>query len=257
LKGDGNAAKANLTGPEISTGYIREFGGGFFGGGAFRFADKRLKVNGISSSSDIQSLGIALYAGKDFGSVRIMAAGEINRHDIDSERLTFGNNPQKLTAGYNAWSYILSAGISWLLPVSESLDLEPYALYSWHNIKTDGFVETGGSAAITNGGESFDRSSTSVGLRADIHAGSMLTINLEAGWRHMFGKNTPESTFAFAEGSSSFTIAGAPLNRNELLVGAGVTANLSERTAIKLNYSGNVGKHALSHSGEVTFKVVW
>ena len=63
------------------------------------------------------------------------------------------------------------------------------------------------------------------------------------GWRHAFGDVTPLSSFAFA-GSDSFTIAGAPIARDAMLVEAGFDVPLSSNATLGVSYAGQFSADA-------------
>ncbi|MEG0316744.1 MAG: hypothetical protein RR650_07585 [Comamonas sp.] len=75
------------------------------------------------------------------------------------------------------------------------------------------------------------------------------------GVRHAWGKLSQNRIIAF-EGSSSFTVAGAPLARNTALVG-GLQAEmaLSRYSALVLGYNGEYGSGSRDQSASV--KVRW
>ena len=68
-------------------------------------------------------------------------------------------------------------------------------------------------------------------------------------WQHAFGDLSPAASLAFA-GGSPFTVAGAPLAEDSLLVGVGLDAVLSQSIRVGLFYSGQFA----SSAGDNAFK---
>ncbi|OYX83912.1 MAG: hypothetical protein B7Y75_04955, partial [Azorhizobium sp. 35-67-5] len=90
---------------------------------------------------------------------------------------------------------------------------------------------------------SFDSFSSTLGLRAraPVMVGRLpVTLSGLLGWQHGFGDLVPTTTFAFASGSTPFTVAGAPLAADALVVGLGVGTRLSETVDLAVRYRGQI-----------------
>ena len=68
-----------------------------------------------------------------------------------------------------------------------------------------------------------------------------LTLRGELGWRHAFGDVTPVSQLSFA-GHDPFAIAGAPLARDALIIGAGIDLAMTGNAKLEVAYDGQVGE---------------
>ncbi|MDR1873053.1 MAG: autotransporter domain-containing protein [Deltaproteobacteria bacterium] len=262
LKDDGNAGKAELTGPEVSLGYDRNFPNGWFTGLAMKFADKRLKVDSRDSKADIKTLSFALYGGKEIplgpGDLRILLLGELNRHDLDSERTALvGNNHQRLKADFHAYSYLAWLEGAYRLNLTADNTLEPFLAVGWRNLRLNSFRERGGNAALRHRGENWNHTLGSVGLRSLIKATDKLAVNLEAGYRHSFGKKYPESLLAFSDGGEPFRVRGVTLSRDEFQVATGLSYAIRDNVNLSLDYQGDFGSKAQSHVGGLSLKVSW
>ena len=69
-------------------------------------------------------------------------------------------------------------------------------------MKTDGFNEVGGAAALSAKSQSQNVTFTTLGLRASsgFDIGTVAAVVRGGlGWRHAFGDKTPEATFSFAD----------------------------------------------------------
>ena len=72
------------------------------------------------------------------------------------------------------------------------------------------------------------------------------------GWRHAFGDTTPETSLRFA-GGDAFTVEGAPLAEDTLVMEAGLTWLLAPRATLNLGYQGETGDGRADHGGQIRF----
>ena len=130
-----------------------------------------------------------------------------------------------------------------------NFSFEPFAGLAYVNLRTDGFSEAGGAAALSAASQSTAVTFSTLGLRAsekiDV-SGVTLTARGTLGWRHAYGQDTPVSTLALA-GGSPFTVAGVPIARDSLLIDAGLDMALSRTITVGLSYSGQIASHARDH----------
>jgi outer membrane autotransporter protein len=135
--------------------------------------------------------------------------------------------------------------------------LEPYASIGWRSLHLDAFTESGGNAALRNGGEGWSHAVSALGLRASVPLHDIVTFDADLGWQHIYGDATPKSAFAFREGSDRFTVWGAALNRDAVTLGLGAGLNLADNIKIGLNYDGELGVRGQSHGGRAVFEMRW
>jgi outer membrane autotransporter protein len=61
-------------------------------------------------------------------------------------------------------------------------------------------------------------------------------------WQHEYGDNAFGIDSSFANGGDLFTVTGAEIGRDSLLVGAGVSVLFNARMAAYLYYDGELGR---------------
>jgi autotransporter-associated beta strand protein len=127
-----------------------------------------------------------------------------------------------------------------------ALTVAPTVSYQYTSMQMDGFTETGAFAPLSIRGQSAESSRTALGVRAyyDAHVGGV-TVRPEAriAWQHEFADTAYSITSSFANlGGSPFTVTGAKVGRDSLLVGAGFSILWSDRFATYLYYDGEVGR---------------
>lgn len=136
--------------------------------------------------------------------------------------------------------------------------LEPYANLAYVHVRTDGFDESGGDAALSASGQSSGTAFSTLGVRlgkAVNFDGTTGTLRADLGWRYAFGDVTPEMALALADGSA-FDSRGAPVARNAALVGLGLDLAVNERATVGFSYQGQFASSVQQNAvtGTVTFR---
>src|SRR5690606_28051235 len=134
---------------------------------------------------------------------------------------------------------------------------EPFANLAYVSHSTNSFTENGGAAALTSASNVVDATFATLGLRAetDVALGDMSArLHGMVGWRHAFG-GAPTAQMTFASGGNAFTIVGAPLAQDSLVLNAGFDINLTDEAALGIAYSGQFGSGVQDHSAKVSLNV--
>lgn len=231
---------------------------GFAGGyGQSNFSLDSTPANGSSDTYDI-----ALYTGRSFGgdangAFTLRAGLAYSWHDMQVNRTTFvpglaAGLSQTYGTGYAANTAQAFGELGYAFALKGAgvpLTVEPFAGLSYVALSTNGFTETPspallGPSALSAQASTFDTLSTTLGVRAStvlgLGAAPPVTLSGTVGWQHAFGDLTPTTSFVFAAGSLPFTVAGAPLAQDALVLGVGVGAKLGETLDFNLAYSGQL-----------------
>ncbi|MBD7962326.1 autotransporter outer membrane beta-barrel domain-containing protein, partial [Comamonas avium] len=262
-KMDGNSntpgVKQNTTG--LFLGADEEVGSsGWRVGGSLGYTSADAQVKSRDASADISSYSAAVYGGKGFshGANRINVIGGLayTKHSIESERSVVTLN-QNLKADYSAHTAQLFAEVGYAMGQYDKQGFEPFVGITLGEQRTNSFKESGGFAALSSESSRDTLASTTLGVRAHsdfVLAGKDTRVRASLGVRHAWGNLSQNRTMAF-EGSSSFTVAGAPLARNTALVGLQAEMALSRYSALVLGYNGEYGSGSRDQSASV--KVRW
>jgi outer membrane autotransporter protein len=247
--GDGNAASLDRSLGGAMAGVDRSAGDWRVGlAGGFHAAS--LKVPARSSTASTDTFQIAAYAGKRHGPLGVRLGASVAHHEIETaRRVSFPGFSEMLTADYSAWSMQAFAEAGYRLQHG-SLALEPFAALALVHLRTGGFSERDGSAALSAGASRDTIVYSTLGVRAAREiavAGIPFILRGSLAWRHAFGGVTPDRALAFAAGSP-FTVAGVPIARNAALVEAGISRQIAESTTVELAYSGKIAADAQDHS---------
>jgi len=121
-------------------------------------------------------------------------------------------------------------------------------------VRTSGFSESGGSAALKGKSASAKQTISTLGgrVQSEVALGAT-TGQLRAmlGWQHALDDVKGKKSMEF-DGGQPFTVAGAPIARDTLLVGLGADVLLTRDTRLGLNYSSQYGEGNSEHTGMLT-----
>ncbi|MCC3261829.1 autotransporter domain-containing protein, partial [Paenibacillus polymyxa] len=134
------------------------------------------------------------------------------------------------------------------LPLSDAYAIEPFAGVAWNQIRTRGFQETGGSAALRGQSNTDDVTSTTLGLRGAMLIGTDSApgrLTATVGWRHAMGDVKPTQKLAF-EGGSTFTVSGVPIAKNAAVLGLGAEVAITRSTTAGVAYDAGRWRAALT-----------
>lgn len=261
-KGNSNTARRKHRTDGLSLGGEAEVGADWKVGGAFNYTNSSIKLNKRRSSSDVDSYGLALYAGNSWqgesGALNLVAGLGHMWHDIRTKRNVDLGGAQTLKASYDARTIQVFGEIGYTMPVGESSQIEPYLGLTWLQHRSDSFQESGGPAGLKGDRGRDDVTFSTLGVRGTMHLEAPKTaysLHAGLGWRHAFGDREPGAKLAFTEGAGqSYTVTGAPIARNTAVFSLGAEAHVGRHTSIGLGYEGQAGSRFTDHSGNIYLK---
>ncbi|MBB4234800.1 autotransporter outer membrane beta-barrel domain-containing protein [Rhizobium esperanzae] len=253
---DGNAATLNhhtggfLAGVDTMVDDIRF---GLLAGYSNSEFDPRHRSS--SGASDDYHLG--LYAGTQWGDLAFRSGLAHSWHQIDTDRsVAIGSFEDRLEASYDAGTLQAFAELGYRFDTAAA-SFEPFVNLAHVGIRTSGFTEEGGAAALESASRTTSTTIATLGLHTemDIRLGETnATLRGMAGWRHASGDIVPVSTQAFA-GGDAFTVAGVPLAENAFILDAGLDFDLNETSSLGIAYSGQIAENAQQHGVKATLSV--
>jgi outer membrane autotransporter protein len=198
-------------------------------------------ANGGKIDTDGGRLGLyATYFDQGFH-VDAAVTGGLNSYK--TRRTTPNNTSATGSPDGSEINVLFATGYDWKCG---ALTVGPTASYQYTNTHLDGFTETGAFAPLAINGQSAESSRTSLGVRAfyDAHvAGVVVRPEVRASWQHEFGDNGTSITSRLSTlGGTPFTVQGATVGRDSLLLGVGFTILWNDRLATYVYYDGEVGR---------------
>jgi len=253
---DGNASRVSQSDGGLFVGGDGAVGGGWRLGGALGYVGSHSSIADVSSRTDVDSYTATLFGGRNFyvgpGHLRFTAGTAYTWHDIETKRnVAVGSLNQQLDSSYHASSTQVFTELGYSLPVGDAYTVEPYAGVAWNQLRTRGFNESGGAAALHGAGQTDDVTSTTLGLRGAWQFGAdsapnRLTASL--GWRHAMGDVKPTQALAF-DGGTTFSVAGVPIARDAAVFGLGAEFTIARNTTAGITYDAQFGGGNRQQSG--------
>ncbi len=262
INGDGNAASLRHTtgglfiGADVAAFDTLRFG--VIAG----YSRSSFDVDARLSSGESDNYHLGLYGGGQWGALGLRAGLSYTWHDIETRRgIVSPGLGSILRAGYDAGTAQAFGELGYRIDLGRTalgkVALEPFAGLAYVVLRSDGFSETGGAAALTGSSDDTSLGYATLGLRAATSAriqGIDLTLRGALGWRHAFGELDPKATLAFA-GGSLFTIAGVPIARNAALVEAGLDLAITANATLGVSYAAQLASDAQDHAFKANLAV--
>ncbi|OYX71880.1 MAG: hypothetical protein B7Y95_12015 [Rhizobiales bacterium 32-66-11] len=255
---DGNAASISnsiggfLIGADVAV--LPNARAGIFGG----FSQSQFDVDARSSSGSMDNYDLGLYGAAQFGALAARGGLSYTWHDVSVDRtVAFPGFFQGLSAGYTVGTTQVFGELGYDMAVG-AYAFEPFVAAAYVATNSGSFTETGGAAGLRGSINSFDTFYTTLGVRAATTLqvmGHTLTPNATLGWQHAFGDTDPTSTMLFQGGATPFQVSGVPIAEDALMLGAGLSYQLSNVAALSVNYTGQLASNATQNAFTAQFSL--
>lgn len=259
LQGIGSYGK--LDGEHGSNGLTQRTKGTVLGADWALDSDWRVGLLGGYSKTDLDTTGVdgsvdswhaGVYAMRQSGPLALRLGAAYSGHQGDSKRtVAFNGFNDRPKGDYDANSQQAFAELGYAMG-SGHLSAEPFANLGYQRYQRDSYNEKGGAAALHVDGQTQDNFSSTFGLRlahlSQLDNGISLTPRASAGWKHTYGDVDSSTRQAFLAGGTAFNVQGSALDRNSLLLEAGLDVSLSARHSLGLGYTGEMGSNSRNHA---------
>ena len=220
----------------------------------------RLGVLGGYSKTDLDATGVdgnveswhaGVYALHQNGplALRLGAAysGQQGESKLTIEFNGFSDRPK---GDYDADSQQAFAELGYAMGTGR-LSAEPFASLGYQRYHRDRYQEKGGAAALQVDSQTQDNFSSTFGVRlahlSSLDNGMSLTPRMAAGWKHTYGDVSSSTRQAFVVGGTAFNVDGSSLDRDSLVLEAGLDLGISARHTLGVGYSGEIGSNSRNH----------
>ncbi|WP_232916918.1 autotransporter domain-containing protein [Pseudomonas corrugata] len=186
------------------------------------------------------------YALRQDGPLALRLGAVYGSHDGSTKRhVAFNGFRDRLKGRYDATTQQVFGQVGYNLDIGH-FDIEPYVQVGYQRYRRDAYTEKGGDAALQYNGQAQEHYSSDLGLRLArplvFDRGMRLTPRLDVGWKHLYGNVRGTSHQRLVSGSGTYTIEGVELDRDSVLLQAGLDLAVSPRHTFGLNYSGETGQ---------------
>ncbi|KAB0497837.1 autotransporter outer membrane beta-barrel domain-containing protein [Pseudomonas vancouverensis] len=208
-------------------------------------------LDATGSDGNVESWHAGVYAVHQNGPMALRLGAAYSGHQGDSKRtVAFDGFNDRLKGDYDADSQQAFAELGYALG-NGRLSTEPFASLGYQRYHRDSYQEKGGPAALQVDAQTQDNFNSTLGVRlaylGTLDNGMSLTPRVTTGWKHTYGDVSNSTRQAFVVGGTAFSVDGSSLDRDSLVLEAGVDLGISARHTIGVGYSGEIGNNSRNH----------
>ena len=252
MNGDRNAGRYDRDVEGVLTGFDGLLGEGFRAGAAFGYGSTKLRT--ARAAHDIKAFQAGGYVNGAVGAVSLQLGSAYSWNTVNaSRRLAFGPLDQTLSSEYSARIFQAFGEVAFKRDLNGAM-VQPFVGVAHVTLFDAEFDEHGGSAALRGGNDNEHLTYGTVGIRtrASLATGGVsLRFAGSAALRHIVGDRIPAADLSFATGPM-FRVVGARIDRNSIVVDAGLETDLGQNLGFDISYTGNYGAHATDHGGRAS-----
>lgn len=209
------------------------------------------RLDGSQLDGDLDSWHLGAYALRQSGPLALRLGATHSNHDGSTKRrVAFNGFSDRPKGNYDASTQQAFTEIGYNL-ASGNISAEPFANLGYQRYQRDSYTEKGGAAALQVHGQTQKNFSSTFGLRlAQLNAldnGMQLTPRFSAGWKHTYGDVDSKTQQRLATGGKNYIVEGAALDRDSLMLDAGLELAVSTRHTLGVGYNGEIGNDSRSH----------
>ncbi|WP_434708976.1 autotransporter domain-containing protein [Pseudomonas sp. R1-1] len=213
------------------------------------YSQTDLDASGVDGEVDSWHAGV--YALHQNGPLALRLGAAYSAHQGESQRhIAFNGFSDRPKGDYDADSQQALAELGYAMG-SGRLSAEPFASLGYQRYHRDRYQEKGGAAALQIDSQTQDNFSSTLGLRlahlSSLDNGMSVTPRMALGWKHTFGDVSSSTRQAFVTGGTAFNVEGSALDRDSLMLEAGLDVGVSARHSLGLGYSGEIGSNSRNH----------
>lgn len=214
-------------------------------------AKSETRLDGHRFEGRLDSWHVGAYALRQDGPLALRLGAVYGDHDGSTKRhVAFNGFSDRLKGRYDANTQQVFGQVGYNLDVGH-FDIEPYVQLGYQHYQRDHFKEKGGDAALQFESQTQDHYTSELGLHLArpfvLDQGARLTPRLNVGWKHLYGDVRGSSRQRLVDGGMTYTVEGIELDRDSLLLEAGLDLAVSPRHTLGVSYKGETGQD--NHNG--------
>ena len=211
----------------------------------------KTNVDSSAMEGTVNSWHAGVYGIRQSGALAVRLGAAYSGHNGNSKRsVAFNGFTDQPKGDYHASSQQAFAELGYALG-SGRLSAEPFANLGYQRYQRDHYTEKGGAAALSVDKQTQDNFSSTLGVRLAhlslLENGMSITPRLSAGWKHTYGDVSSSTNQRFVLGGSAFNVEGSALDRNSLVLEAGLDIGVSARQTLGVGYTGDMGSNSRTH----------
>jgi len=211
----------------------------------------RTRLDSKDLDGNLDSWHLGAYALRQNGPMSLRLGATYSGHDgSTARRVAFTGFSDRPKGSYDASTQQAFAEVGYNLGRA-NVSIEPFASLGYQRYQRDGYTEKGGAASLKVHEQSQSNMSSTFGLRLakveTLDNGMRLTPRFSAGWKHTYGEIDTSTRQRLVTGGSNYTAYGVALDRNSLLVDAGLDLGLSKHHSVGVGLTGEMGSDSRNH----------
>ncbi|MNF77055.1 Extracellular serine protease precursor [compost metagenome] len=210
---------------------------------------------------DLDSWHLGAYALRQNGPMSLRLGATYSNHDGSTKRrVAFKGFSDRLEGQYGSSTQQAFAEVGYNIGRA-NVSIEPFAGLGYQRYQRDGYTEKGGAAALKVDAQEQNNLNSTFGLRlAKINTldnGMQLTPRFSASWKHAYGEIATETRQRLNTGGRKYTVSGAPLDRDSLMVDAGLELGLSARQTLGVGVNGEMATDSRNHGATAQWRMTF
>lgn len=214
-------------------------------------AKSQTRLDGSRLDGDLDSWHLGAYALRQSGPLAIRLGASHGKHAGSTKRqIAFNGFSDRPKGRYDANTQQAFAEFGYNLG-NGMISADPFANFGYQRYHRDSYTEKGGAAKLQVHGQTRDNFSSTFGLRLaqlnTLDNGMQVTPRFSAGWKHTYGDVDSKTRQRLVTGGKTYTVEGAALDRDSLMLDAGLDLAVSPRHTLGVGYNGEIGNDSRSH----------
>jgi outer membrane autotransporter protein len=203
-------------------------------------------IDAAAAAGDIESFHLGAYGSAAFGALTLRGGVAYAHHEIDLSRGVVPGRFQGGESSTSADSVQVFGEVGYTFLLSQNVSLEPFVGLAHVHVSSHDVVENASPFRARGEIASFDTTYSTLGGRLVVttptDAGTVAFKGM-LGWRHAFGDVVPKASFTVDNFPTPFLVVGAPIDRDSLVVEAGVNWQVTDTVTLGVMYDGAIGRH--------------
>ncbi len=224
-------------------------------GGMFHYTTTNVEFGVLGGSSRVESVGGTVYAGwrqQDSGFVINAGVSLAGARTNGSRAITLAGFTQSLAGTTTGTTYQVFGELAFDLAKGTNTRIEPFVRNAYIGADIKALTETGGIAALTAPRASYNINVTNAGMRFGTALNGKIDVNASAAWQRTSGAREAATQIGIPAVGQNGNIRSVSIDKDALLLQAGLGANLSDKIRIGVDYSGLIGARNDDHGGRAT-----
>jgi len=229
-------------------------------GVAVQYTKANIDFSGLPDNADVNSFEVGGYMSYGDARLYLNANASAIFHDISVTRFATGGPAHGDYNGRTASAY---GEVGKIFETYEGFRIQPLAALSYAHLDTDSYNETGTAFTKLHVFDAtFDSLKSMIGARfaypVALESGRKVVPEFRAIWAHEFMDD--QASFLVHPIKfplSTATITGERFNRDSVVLGAGVTAPLSDATTLFLDYDAALNQNITTNTVSAGFRTRW